>query len=635
MIQKVQMGEPNFKAARVNILATADNHGNILRLPRVLKTIENNASEFFPKADSPSTKNFFAIVGDWFINPSKKGFLTRPDLSNGDIQNLALLKTIDSVRMIVKGLVDKSPNQNGTRSSLVETLFEMGNHCLDAGDKFILNVMKKNPMTSLVTNVDLDKSPSVAEAMQSCDKIVKSAMYKIPDDKNPELFHTILFVGATIPTMDFYNPGLLNGLEFYDNSNQKDANLKESDIQGTINAIKNEVDAFKKENPKGVVVLMSHMGGRLSEIVRKNVPQINHILNGHDHKNVQSNSGKTSINSLGKDNEMIKALNLEFDDDGNLVRGTMTPFFTETTLADGLEEHPFQVFLNEFFEKDMKPLISLDELKSEGAIEDSKQKFPNKVNEILDRIGLEYAEEAKIQLMKNKFFKSMIEEKATAELKNEEKADTGMNSLSYGNEIRYKNSYLMNYLTSAIKRIIRNKLDSGVFTVGLQSSIVRGGLEDKANNLAVMKIFDGVSEDLSNLRIGAVKGSELAGLITENILANLKAPTRNTIIHWSDVQVNRSLIKDIKDGKVSAEYSDAIRVRNPITRAFEPIDLNEEYKMVIGEKYLIKDDIEWPGKIRDKFVSLGKTYDELFRDYLESINYELHITPKTKEERII
>lgn len=635
MIQKVQMGEPNFKAARVNILATADNHGNILRLPRVLKTIENNASEFFPKADSPSTKNFFAIVGDWFINPSKKGFLTRPDLSNGDIQNLALLKTIDSVRMIVKGLIDKSPNQNGTRSSLVETLFEMGNHCLDAGDKFILNVMKKNPMTSLVTNVDLDKSPSVAEAMQNCDKIVKSAMYRIPDDKNPELFHTILFVGATIPTMDFYNPGLLNGLEFYDNSNQKDANLKESDIQGTINAIKNEVDAFKKENPKGVVVLMSHMGGRLSEIVRKNVPQINHILNGHDHKNVQSNSGKTSINSLGKDNEMIKALNLEFDDDGNLVRGTMTPFFTETTLADGLEEHPFQVFLNEFFEKDMKPLISLDELKSEGAIEDSKQKFPNKVNEILDRIGLEYAEEAKIQLMKNKFFKSMIEEKATAELKNEEKADTGMNSLSYGNEIRYKNSYLMNYLTSAIKRIIRNKLDSGVFTVGLQSSIVRGGLEDKANNLAVMKIFDGVSEDLSNLRIGAVKGSELAGLITENILANLKAPTRNTIIHWSDVQVNRSLIKDIKDGKVSAEYSDAIRVRNPITRTFEPIDLNEEYKMVIGEKYLIKDDIEWPGKIRDKFVSLGKTYDELFRDYLESINYELHITPKTKEERII
>ena len=310
MIRKVQMGEPNFKAARVNILATADNHGNILRLPRVLKTIENNASEFFPKADSPSTKNFFAIVGDWFINPSKKGFLTRPDLSNGDIQNLALLKTIDSVRIIVKGLVDKSSNQNGTRSSLVETLFEMGNHCLDAGDKFILNVMKKNPMTSLVTNVDLDKSPSVVEAMQSCDRIVKSAVYRIPDDKNPELFHTILFVGATIPTMDFYNPGLLNGLEFYDNSNQKDANLKESDIQGTINAIKHEVDAFKKENPKGVVVLMSHMGGRLSEIVRKNVPQINHILNGHDHKNVQSNSGKTSINSLGKDNEMIKALNL-------------------------------------------------------------------------------------------------------------------------------------------------------------------------------------------------------------------------------------------------------------------------------------------------------------------------------------
>lgn len=635
MIQKVQSSNPTFQAARVNILATADNHGNILRLPRVLKTIENNAGEFFPKSESPSTKNFFAIVGDWFINPSKKGFVTHPDLSNGDIQNLALLKTIDSVRMIVKNLAEKAQGYAGAKIPSLETLFVIGNHCLDAGDKFILSVMKKNPMTSVVTNANFEKSPALVEAMKEDKDIVKSAVYSVPDDKNPELLHKILFVSATIPSMDFYNPGLLKGLEFYDNSNKKDTNLKEADIQGTIKSIKDEVDKFKEANPKGVVVLLSHMGGRLSEIVRENVPQINHILNGHDHKNLQVNVGKTSINSLGKDNEMIKALNLEFDDEGNLIKGSMTPYFTETTLADGLENHPFQLFLNDFFRDDMKPLVSLDEWKTDRAADDKEQNLSKKVAEILDRMGLNSWNVQRETLMQNKYFKEIIENKAMEEIVKSEEVDRGMTELSYGNEIRYKNSYLMNYLTSAVKRAVRKNCDSDIFTVALQSSIVRGGLKDNANNLEVMKVFDGVSEDLSNLKIGEVKGFELVGLITENILSNLKAPTRNTIIHWSDVQVNRSLIKEIRDGNSDADYAEAIRVRNKITKAFEPIDLNENYKMVIGEKFLVKDDIAWPGKIRDRFKSLDKTYDQLFRDYIESVNYELHITPKTKEERIL
>ena len=43
------------------------------------------------------------------------------------------------------------------------------------------------------------------------------------------------------------------------------------------------------------------------------------------------------------------------------------------------------------------------------------------------------------------------------------------------------------------------------------------------------------------------------------------------------------------------------------------------------------------GKIRDRFVSLGTTYDQLLRSYISSddINYQLKVTPKTKEERIL
>ncbi len=632
MINRIQGNDTAFKGARVNILATADNHGNIMRLPRLLKTVENNAKEIFPKSESPSTLNFFAIVGDWFINPSKKGFVTHPELSNGELQNLALLKTIDSVRLIVKKMVDKIPGRH--KPVIPETLYTMGNHCLDAGTSFMLNVMRKNPMKTLVTNVDLNNSPRLTEAMKTNGNIVKSAVFSIPDDKDTSLVHKIMFLGVTIPSMSFYNPGLCDGLEFFDNSNKKDANLKEEDLQGTIESVRAEVEAFKSKNPKGAVILLSHMGGRLSEIVRKNVPEIDHILNGHDHKNSQLNVGITSINSLGKDNEMIKALNFEFDDEGNFARGNMTPYFTETTLADGLEKHPFQLFLDSFFEKDLEPLVSLSELKSEADIESAKKKFPQYVATVLGRLGI-YDKTQVDTLMQNENFKTLIHSLAAKELEEDDSVEKGLTSLTYGNEIRYQNSYLMNYLTSAIKRVVREKHDSDVFTVALQSSIVRGGLEDKADNLIVMKVFDGVSEDLSNLRIGAVKGNELVGLIVENVLSNLKAPTRNTIIHWSDVQVNRSMIEAISTGNLEADFSDAIRVRNKITKEFEPIDLEDEYKMVIGEKFLVKDDITWPGIIRDRFISLDRTYDQLFREYIESVDYKLHITPKTKEQRIL
>ena len=57
--------------------------------------------------------------------------------------------------------------------------------------------------------------------------------------------------------------------------------------------------------------------------------------------------------------------------------------------------------------------------------------------------------------------------------------------------------------------------------------------------------------------------------------------------------------------------------------------------MAIGEKYLVKNDIEWPAKIRDRFKSIDKTYDQLFREYISGVGYKLFITPKTKEQRFI
>lgn len=564
-INKIAGAKPNFEAAQVNILATSDNHGNVHSLPLLSQTIENNKKDIFQKAEEESTLNIFAVAGDYFINPSKRGFLTKPELTNGDIQNKFLHRLINFV------------NKQAGKDANFDAVFTMGNHDLDAGDKFIYKVMKNPKMKTLITNVDLENSPGMQKAMSTNPNIVKSIVYDVKDDKNPDLKHKVLFVGVTIPSMDFYNPGLLKGFDFYDDCNKKDANLTHDDLLGTFDSVRKEVNKFKKENPKGAVVLLSHTGAPISKMIRDEVPQINIILNGHDHKNLTSLKGKTNINSLGKDNEIIKSLNLHFNDDGDLESIDMNTFFSKTTVKDNLAQNPLQTFLDESFSKDMKPLVSLTDITGKPT------------------------------------------------------------TLDFGESIRYKNSYLANWLTSAVKRSVRAITHDPNVIVGIQSSIIRGGLHNGSNNLDLMKIFDGVSEDLSNIKVGTVQGNELVGLIVENIKGNLKAPKRNTIIQWSDIQVNRTLIDDILQNKSNKDFAEAIKVRSSSSNEFEPINLNKDYKIAIGEKFLVKNDIVWPGKIRDRFKSLDKTYDQLLRSYLanDDINYQLKVTQKTQEQRIL
>ena len=580
MLSKIETFDNlTFRAGYLNILATADNHGKIMELPKVIKNIENNAENIFPKAENKSTLNLLSIVGDWFINPSKKGFVTNSELSNGDVQKWALIKYIDGIKEILQ---KKISNLTGNLDYNFSTVYAMGNHCLDAGTNFILDVMKTCPMKSLITNVNLEKSSKIAEASKYYPNITKSVIYEIPDDKNPNLKHKVMVIGITIPSMDYYNPGLCEGLEFYDNSNQKDTALNEEKLHGTINAVKEQVEEFKKYNPKGAVILMSHMGENLAEMIIKNVPQIDHVLNGHDHKTTQKTIGKTIISSLGKDNEIIKSLSCQFDDDGNFLTSSITQYDINRTVLDGLEEQQFQKDLKEKFKKDMVPLVKI------------KDKTISPSNGINKNIRL-----------------------------------------SYGDEIRYQNSYLMNFLTSSIKEELNKTIDSNIYAVGIQSSIIRCGLENKADNLALMKIFDGVSKELSGLETGYITGKNLSGMIIENVLENLINPTRNTLIHWSDIQVDKTLIKSIAEGKSKSDYHEAVKVRNPLTQDFEPIDLNHNYKIAIGKKFLLKNSLEYPPKVRVNFEEIGVTYEEIFRKYLNENNYIVNITETPKEKRII
>ena len=57
----------------------------------------------------------------------------------------------------------------------------------------------------------------------------------------------------------------------------------------------------------------------------------------------------------------------------------------------------------------------------------------------------------------------------------------------------------------------------------------------------------------------------------------------------------------------------------------------------MSDKYLLKDseNIKIPAMIRDKFEVIPESYDSLFRKYLKLINYDVKITNKTREERVL
>lgn len=534
-----------FKAAQVNIIAMSDNHGNVHNLPKLVGTIEQNKGDIFKKADEKSTLNMFAIAGDFFMNPHKKGYMTKPELSNGDIQANFLNKVVNTVKGFVKNNFD--------------TVYAPGNHCYDGGDEFLYNKLKDEPVKTLVTNVDLEKSPLVSDLMKTHPDIVTSKVYEVQDDKNPALKHNVLFMGVTIPSLK----GKLTKTELYDNNNKKDTQISEADLQKTFEVLNKQVQEFKEKHPKGAVVLLSHMGAPISKMIENNVPNINVILNGHDHTRDNANDGKTMINSLGKDNEIVKSVNFKFDDDGNLKDVGFNMFITENSA----ENKDVKAFLDKNFVEDVKPLVKMK----------------------------------------------------------------GASELEYSDKIRYANTELTNYLTSTVAEQARKEMPD-LASIALQSSYVRGGIKEGSNNLNLLKIFDGIDVESQNLNVGNVKGSEIVDIIAKNVKSNLQAPTRNTLIQWSDFQVNRSLIEQIEAGKSDKTYQDAVKCRNQQTGEFEAIDMNNDYKILLSNKMLSKKDF---AQVRENFTSINKNYDDFFRANIKSKNYEVNVNAQVKEQRVL
>ncbi|MCR4881038.1 MAG: hypothetical protein K6A44_03705 [bacterium] len=545
----------------------ADNHGDILGLPQVIKTMQAHSDEILENGNAPSTENILAISGDYFMNPGKKAMLTKPRKTFGDVQFTFLKKLIFDIKKYF------GPNSN------FHTIYTPGNHCYGGGDEWLYNKLEKEEdirMDTIMSNIDLEKSPLLARLLKKSNNLSTQKIYEIKDDKNPNLKNHVLFLGVNIPSY-YYNPKeLLKYTTFLDQTTKNDAAMDKKDLSKTIKELNRAIRKFKEKHPRGAVVLMSHLGNKLSNIIAENVPNINVILNAHDHKDFCTLIGSTQILSHGQNNKFFRTVNLFFDDDGNLKLIRNAKYNTAPYIRQARNDDNLQDFVNRELKEDLKPLVKFDE-------------------------------------------KSGTPEETV-----------------FDNSMRYKNSVLGNYITTAIKDAAAKRYPN-IDVVGIPSTIIRSGLRSNINrttfnNIDLINMFKGVDESVSGLRVAELTGEELLYLVAENVVNNLKSPTRNALILWSDIQVNKKMFA--KDG---SKFELAIKIRNPKTGKFEKINSKKKYNVLLTDKYLLKTGRHYrmPQMLFPKFKPIEENYETLFREYLAQQGNKVRFTDKTRELRVI
>lgn len=605
--------QPAFKSAIFACAAMSDSHGDTKNLPQVELALNDNYKKIFndtnplrpeDKVKPSSIFTAFLHSGDFLMNGAVKGYRDKSKCS-ADYQFSALEKLSDIFGRRIKESLGESV--------VYKKFLTLGNHDFDGTDKSLWNYLKNSKFTTVTTNIDLDKSPKVKELMNENNNIVTKQVLSIPDDKNPEriergeeeLFHKVMILGVTIPSIPFYNPTLHPDTHFLDENGKKDVKLTKKDLMKTLTCVSKTVKEFKGENPNGAVIVMSHTGNPISNMIREAAPEINFIFNGHDHENLVRHIGKTTVQSLGQNNEQIKFFKLFFDDFtqdeyGNISGGDLTVIDKSSTDStkyandSRLSSTEMQKWVDENLAKD-------------GDAENYPAMFYNcPDNQYAKYKTLKYNE----------------------------------------HQVRSLNSPLANFLTSTIASEIRRMDDlygKDIASVAVQSSVIRSGIKEKMSNMDMIRIFNGLGESLSTLEVGTVTGSELAGIIQENINSNLESD-RNTMLQWSDIQIDKDMLKAIKEGTCDKSPIEAIKMRNLKKETvgnpsvWESIEPDKTYKIVLPTKYLMKDSLKYVPVIKDRFKVVEDENYRTMSQLLRSANEQsggISFKPKFAEDRVI
>lgn len=497
-INSIQPYHFSFKGAQMSITAFSDTHGQLEDIGSFWEEIEKNKDDIFLK-EGKGKKDVVAVAGDWFMAGNVKGYKSNPDYNSQKYQLLFFNKLMKMFSRMSKSIT---------------SIFTIGNHELDAGFEEFSKCARKLNSQIVSTNVDLESSDVLKH------HALRSKTIEIQDDKDPSLVHKVLFLGVSPGNMSYYNKKL-KGIKFLDDVYKPQSKITPDEVKNSINAVKKEIEEFKKENPKGAIVLLDHFGGTFQdELLRQKLP-VNVILSAHEHLDYDELKGSALIVKLFQNFKKFENVKINFDDNGDLS-GIKTRAYYPKGLS-GTNE--MQDFYERVFKKDIEQSYSIPA-----------------------RDGI-----------------------CDLELKG----------------VRYKNSYLANYITDVILNRIQKRIPETDF-FALNASAIRGPLKTKeggeVNNINILLTLNGIRNEDANIMLSRVTGREILYMIVENVMSNAQSREKNPLNHYSGLSYNKTmLIKGIQMGLDEKNLISFIRDKNG-----EPLDLDREYLLANVEKFFLK-----------------------------------------------
>lgn len=574
MIKELRHSAISFKGATVNINAISDTHGMLENCAAAYEVIKNNSSDAFI-SEGKGKRNLFMVAGDWFMAGDTEGYLSRQNAVAQDFQLEFFNEFTKKLKTFARDL---------------RTFFTIGNHDLDCGaDKLNESISKMDAIT-VSSNVDLEKSSGCRENILS-GKLKNSYIMHIEDDgpefkdgKKNDLTHQVLVLGLSPVNMSFYNKKADYGksITFADDTMLCQDDLGEAQYEKTFEALETQIKEFKNNYPKGVVVLMSHVGTKPTEIFLKRNKDIDLVLSGHDHldstHDIDDNPKRKFVN-LSQNFGKVENIKIRIDDDGNIKDMETKPLSTEGITGKG---NDMWQYFKETFACDLV------------------ERYP------ISSDGLEYLDVK---------------------------------------EVRNENNHLANYVNDVILSEIQ-KTAPDVKIFGLNASAYRSGLPTNslrgANNLELMLVLNGLKEYSADIFVNEISGKELIEIIHQNLKFNQDGAqkvdpgeeNRKPLMQYSGLLIDKHL-KDFDTEKTPIED---LRQFVRLEETGEPVELETKYKVANVFKWLLKSEYTDIKRLRDEAVKLGNTNAKrLFREYFERLSCGKVENPLVarKKERII
>ena len=336
-VQSINTFKPvSFKSATININAFSDTHGEL--------SLANNAFEemrvrkngvLLPQ--KKGYKNITAISGDWFIDGSRKGYISHPEMKNGIFQLTIFNKFMTELKKL-------APDNT--------TIFTPGNHEFDGGVALLSDIFSEIDAQVLMTNLITEESPAFSEAIKE-NKLVTEKIVEVEDNRNPNLKHKVLFLGISPVNLVSYQRNL-DGVSLIDNVDKSQATVEPEDYQKTFDFCKEKIAKFKEENPKGFVVLLSHTGVKFADRLVKESP-VNLVFDGHEHKEDIRMVNGVPIIPLSQNFKRLVNTRVKFDNNGNVEFMKFKLFSPVKNQIIG----PISRLYTELFKKDIEKRYSI------------------------------------------------------------------------------------------------------------------------------------------------------------------------------------------------------------------------------------------------------------------------------------